>query len=424
MSSDRGWPRTNAEGFGQWSRAMSPRKAEGLAALGITLVQGERDGVYVSDLDGNRYVNCRSSGGVFNFGHRPRFAIDALHRALEEAGDMGDWLIPSARRARGAEALARVLPGDLRYTFFTPSGAEAIEVACKLARGVTGRTGFVAAEHGYHGHVGFSLAMDEDQYSQWFGPLVPGIAKVPFGDADAVDRAVGDDTAAVCMETIPATAGYLVPPDEFWPRVRAICDERGALLILDEVQAGMGRTGLVWACERWGVAPDLLVTGKALSGGVYPIAACCFGDKVDTFFSQDPVFHPSSYAGSELGAAVVEAVIAEVSNPAFLEHVRDMGARFAAGFDDLCDRYQSVLAGHRGLGLMRVLDTHSVELGAQLMLGAIGNGVLAIIANNRKQSLLVMPPLVISSSEVDEVLAGIDDALAGVRDGALPAARR
>lgn len=422
MSISSSLPGSNAEGFELWSRAMSPRKAAGFAALGLTLVQGERDGVYVSDLDGNRYVNCRSSGGVFNFGHRPRFAIDALHRALDEVGDIGDWLVPSARRARGAEALASILPGDLRYAFFTPSGAEAIEVACKLARGVTGKKGFVAAEHGYHGHIGFSLAMDEDQYSQWFGPLVPGVVKVPFGDAAALDSAVGDDTAAVCMETIPATAGYLVPPDDFWPRVRSICDERGALLILDEVQAGMGRTGRVWACEHWGVVPDLLVTGKALSGGVYPIAACCFGDRVDTFFAQDPVFHPSSYAGSELGAAVVEAVVAEVSRPGFLEHVCAMGDRFASGFDDMCARYPGVLSGHRGIGLMRVLDTHSEELGARLMSGAIGNGVLAIIANNRKQSLLVMPPLVISASEVDEVLDGLDRALASIAAETVPAA--
>ena len=411
MSSDRSLPGSNAEGFSLSSRATSPHKAEGLAALGITLVQGERDGVYLSDLDGNRYVNCRSSGGVFNFGHRPRFAVDALHHALDVAGDMGDWLIPSARRARGAEALDTVLPGDLRYSFFTASAAEAIEVACKLARGVTGKKGFVAAENGYHGHVGFSLAMLGAEYNRWFGPLVPGVVTVPFGDAVAVDRVVDDDTAAVCMETIPAAAGYLVPPDDFWPRVRAICDERGTLLILDEVQAGLGRTGRVWACENWGVVPDLLVTGKGLSGGVYPISACCFGDRVDAFFAQDPIFHPSSYAGSELGAAVVEAVIAELSRPGFLDHVREMGDYLSDGFDDLCERYPSMLAGHHGLGLMRALDTHSEALGAQLMFGAIANGVLAIFANNRKQSLLVMPPLVVSASEVDEILTGLDRAL-------------
>ena len=256
--------------------------------MGLTVVQGHREGVRIRDLDGHEFINCRSSGGVFNFGHRPAFAIDALHRALDEYGDMGDWLLPSTVRARGAGALASILPGDLRYAFFTPGGAEAIEVACKLARGVTGRTEFVAAELGYHGHIGFSLAMD--RFETTTGRLVPGIVKVPFGDADAVDRAVTDQTAAVCMETVPATGGYLVPPDDFWPRVRAICDQRGALLILDEVQAGLGRTGKMWACDHWGVVPDILVTGKCLSGGVYPIAACCFGERVDAFFAEDPFF--------------------------------------------------------------------------------------------------------------------------------------
>ena len=239
---------------------------------------------------------------------------------------MGDWLVPSVWRARAAAALASTLPGDLHFTFFTPGGGEAVEVACKLARAVTGRPGIVSAEHGYHGHVGFALAMDEERDSHWFGPLVPGIAKVPFGDLAAVDRAVGDTTAAVCMETVPATAGYLVPTDDFWPGVRRICDERGALLILDEVQSGLGRTGRVWACEHWRVEPDLLVTGKGLSGGVYPVAACCFGERVDAFFGQDPFFHPSSYGGAELAMPVVEAVIETIAAPGFCEHVVEMGA--------------------------------------------------------------------------------------------------
>ena len=143
-------------------------------------------------------------------------------------------------------------------------------------------------------------------------------------------RAVSGETAAVCMETIPATAGYPIPPEDFWPGVRAICDERGALLILDEVQAGLGRTGTIWACEHWGVVPDLLVTGKGLSGGVYPISACCFGERVDAFLGEDPIFHPSSFGGSELGAVVVAAVVDTVTEPGFLAHVRAMGDRFAA----------------------------------------------------------------------------------------------
>jgi len=403
-------PDSNEAGLDLVSRHLSAAKVEAFRSLGLRIVQGRRNGVRIWDLDGKAYLNCRSSGGVFNFGHRPEFAIRALTRALQELGDMGDWLVPSAVRARGAAALARTLPGDLRYSFFTPGGGEAVEVACKLARATTGRTGIVSAEHGYHGHVGFALAMDEERDSQWFAPLVPGITKIPFGDITAVERAVGDETAAVCMETVPATAGYLVPPDDYWPSVREICDARGALLILDEVQAGLGRTGRIWACERWGVAPDLLVTGKGLSGGVYPIAACCFGDRVDGFLGRDPFFHPSSYGGSELGAAVVEAVVDKVTEPGFLGHVEEMGARLAAGFDRLCAMHPDLLVGHRGLGLMRALDTVSAEDCYRFMLEAIEGGVLVVWANNKQETLLVMPPLVVEADEVDEIIDILDGA--------------
>jgi len=407
-------PGSNSEAMDLMAAHLSAQRSKGFRAAGLSFVQGRRDGVRIRDLDGNEFINCRCSGGVFNFGHRPEFAIEALKRGLDEYGDMGDWLLPSAVRARGAEALGEILPGDLRYSFFTPGGAEAIEVACKLARGVTGRSQFVAAELGYHGHIGFSLAMDEARDNHWFAPLVPGIVKVPFGDSVAVDRAVGDQTAAVCMETIPATGGYLVPDDDFWPRVRAICDERGALLILDEVQAGLGRTGTMWACDQWGVVPDILVTGKCLSGGVYPIAACCFGDRVDAFFAQDPFFHPSSYGGSELGAVVVDAVVERLSAPGFLEHVRLVSDRLERGLEDVCNHFGEIVVRRRGIGLMQALDTPSKEVCAELMGHTILNGVLAIRANNQPETLLIMPPLVITESDVDEIVATLGRAAAAV----------
>ena len=410
----RAVPDSNEAGLELVARHVSAAKVEAFRKLGLTIVQGRRQGVRIWDLDGTAYLNCRSSGGVFDFGHRPEFAIRALTQALEELGDMGDWLVPSAVRARAAAALATTLPGDLRYTFFTPGGGEAVEVACKLARATTGRTGIVSAEHGYHGHVGFALAMDEERDSQWFAPLVPGITKVPFGDIGALEGAVTDETAAVCMETVPATAGYLVPPDDYWPSVRELCDARGVLLILDEVQSGLGRTGRIWACERWGVAPDLLVAGKGLSGGVYPIAACSFGDRVDAFFAQDPFFHPSSYGGSELGAAVVEAVVGKVTEPGFLDHVEEMGERLAAGFDHLCAAHPGLLVGHRGLGLMRALDTVSPGDCYRFMLEAIDGGLLVVWANNKQDTLLVMPPLVVEADEIDEILRVLDGAAARV----------
>jgi acetylornithine/succinyldiaminopimelate/putrescine aminotransferase len=404
-------PSTNSEAFDLIASFLSPHKAAAYQALGMDLVQGRREGVRVWDLDGRDYINLRSSGGVFNFGHHPPFAIEALTGALAEH-DMGDWLLPSVRRARGAEALARLLPEPLRYSFFTASGAEAVEVACKLARSITARPGFVCAEHGYHGHVGFSLAMDDPPLSDRFQPLTPGISRIPFGDLEAADRAVGDSTAAVIMETIPATGGYLLPPEGWFAELRRLCDERGALLILDEVQAGLGRTGTLWAFERFGVVPDILVVGKGMSAGVYPIAAACFGPRVEEHFASDPFFHPSSYAGSELGARVIEAVVERYEDGELVKHVSTMGSRLAAGLDELVSRHPGQLAGRHGLGLMQALETHSDGLGLELTKACFRHGLLAIFAFNHQATLQIMPPLVISADEVDEVLERLDAAVA------------
>lgn len=410
---DKRLPATNSEAFELIASYLSPHKAAAYQALGMSLVQGRREGVRVWDLDGRDYINLRSSGGVFNFGHHPRFAVDALTSALADH-DMGDWLLPSARRARGAQALARLLPEPLRYSFFTASGAEAIEVACKLARSVAKRPGFVSAEHGYHGHVGFSLAMDDPALSERYQPLTPGITRIPFGDLEAADRAVGGDTAAVIMETIPATGGYLLPPEGWFAALRRLCDERGALLILDEVQTGLGRTGTLWAFERFGVVPDILVVGKGTSAGVYPIAAACFGPRVEEHFATDPFFHPSSYAGSELGARVIEAVVERYKDGELVKHVAEMGVHLADGLDEIVNRHPEQLTGRHGLGLMQALETRSDRLGFELTKSCFGHGLLAIFAFNHQSTLQIMPPLIISQEELDEVLERLDAAVAAI----------
>jgi acetylornithine/succinyldiaminopimelate/putrescine aminotransferase len=406
-------PATNADGFELIARHLSPHKARAYQEAGMRLVQGRREGVRVWDLEGRDFINCRSSGGVFNFGHHPGFAVEALASAVQEH-DMGDWLLPSARRSLGAAALAHLLPEPLRYSFFTASGAEAVEVACKLARSVTGRSGLVCAEHGYHGHVGFSLAMADPPQSDRYRPLTPGITRVPFDDLAAIDAAITHDTAAVILETIPATGGYLVPSAGYLTAVRRWCEERGALLILDEVQTGLGRTGRIWACEHFGVVPDILVAGKGLSAGVYPIAACCFGDRVEAHFAEDPFFHPSSYAGSELGARVVEAIVHRYEDPRLLEHVDAMGERLGAGLDALIARHPDRLAARRGLGLMLALETQSPEQGFELTRECFAHGLLALFAFNRPSTLQIMPPLVIGADEVDEVLERLAAAVAAM----------
>ena len=410
----------NAEALDLIARYLSPHRAAAYQTAGLDFVQGRREGVWVHDLDGRELLNCRSAGGIFNFGHRAPWAAEALSDALREH-DLGEGVLPSARRAQAAAALARLLPEPLRYSFFTVSGAEAVEVACKLARAVTGRPGLVSAEEGFHGHVGFSLAMAAPHLREHYEPVVPGITRVPFGDLAAAEAAVGDDTAAVIMETIPSTGGCLLPPPDFFRGLRRLCDERGALLILDEVQAGLCRTGRVWACEHFGVVPDLLLTGKGLSAGVYPISACCFGERVEAYFEHNPVFHPSSFAGSEIAALVVVAAVERYANPALPERVSAAGERLGAALGELVERHPDRLVEHRGLGLMHALETHSPEQGIELMQQCLAHGLLAIIAAGRPQALQVMPPLVISDAELDELLARLGGAVAATTGERRPA---
>ena len=404
---------TKQQAIADFAAYVSPQKVRAYEALGFDFVPGRRQGVRIWDLDGSRcLINLRSSGGVFNLGHCPASLVDALKRALDEV-DIGDHILMSAARAKLARRLAELTPGDITYSIFSSSGGEAIDVALKLARGFRARPGVLSAVHGYHGHTGLALAAT-DGYSDKFGPLAPGFRRVPFGDAGALEAAMDGQTAAVIMETIPATAGFVFPPDEYYSRVRDLCDRFGAVMILDEVQAGLGRTGCLWAIEHWDVVPDVIVLGKGMSGGVYPMAATCYRPFLQSFFDDDPFVHLSSFGGSDLGCSVALAMLEEVSSPAFLGHVNDMGERFGAGLDQLREGHPETLLGQRRKGLMIAMLLADRRCGPAMTRALGKRGVLALFANYDPSILQVMPPLTIAPEEVDIVLEAMDGALAAV----------
>ena len=408
--------RSQKEIIEEFARYVSPGKVKVYRSLGFEFVPGRREGCRIWDADGERsWINCRSSGGVFNLGHRPPRVIAALREALDRL-DVGDHILMSEPRAALARRLAELTPGDIRYTFFTPGGGEAIDVAIKLARGYTGRPGIVSAEKGYHGHTGLALAAGDPHFKQYFEPLAPGFRQVPFGDIEALERAVDEQTAAVLFETIPATAGILIPPPDFYPAVREICDRHGALLILDEVQAGLGRTGKLWGIDHWGVVPDILVLGKGMSGGVYPLSVACYREKLDAFFQEHPFIHLSSFGGAELGCVAALAMLDQITEPGFLEHVNRMGERFAAGFQRLKAKYPELVAGWRQLGLMMGFELADDRLGPMMTYALGHNDVIAVFADFRRSTMQILPPLIIQPEEVDEVLAAMDRALAMVKE--------
>ncbi len=394
-----------------YARYVNPGRVSVFQQMGLDFVPGRRKGVWLWDVDGSRkLLNCRCSGGVFNLGHRPPRVVEALKAALDEI-DVGDHMLLDEMRAALGKRLAQFTPGDIQYSTFSPGGAEAIDVAIKLARGYTGRPGVISVKGGYHGHTGFALATGEDSFRGKFGPMPPGFSKVPFGDADALAGAVNEETAAVIIETIPATAGMLIPPDDYYPRVREICDAHGTQLIIDEVQSGLGRTGRMWAIEEWEVVPDILVSGKGLSGALYPMSATCHRPHLDAFFQENPFIHLSSFGGAALGCVAALAMLDQIAEPGFMEHVQAMGDRFEDGFAELRSRYE-IVAGWRQRGLMVGFELIDPRMGPAMSAALAQNGVLAVFANHRPNTVQIMPPLIIQPDEVDFVLEALDRSLA------------
>jgi acetylornithine/succinyldiaminopimelate/putrescine aminotransferase len=406
---------SKAETFATFADHVSSGKAAFFQSAGIDFVFGRREGPYMWDLDGQkRLINCHCNGGVFNLGHRHPAVVEALTKALEQL-DIGNHHLVSQQRADLAARLAELSPGRaLDYTVFGVGGGEAIDLAFKIARGVTGRQNILSARGGYHGHTGLAMAAGDERYYAPFGKQLPGFQQIPFDDLPALEAAVDDQSAAVIFETIPATSGMPIPVNDFFARAREICDRQGALLIFDEVQTGLGRTGRLWAVEHFGVIPDIMVSGKGLSGGIYPISATSFRAEYERIFQPDPFIHVSTFGGSEVGCLVAMKVLEISADPAFLAHVNEMAAIFRDGFAQLKLSHPSLLVGLRQLGLMMGIEmVHEVN-GPLFTKAAYDNGLLSIFANNDPRIAQLLPPLTIDRPLVEEILQRVDRALGQV----------
>ncbi len=397
--------------FEQFARYVSPHKAETWSRYGIDFVMGRRDGVYMWNLEGTkRLLNCHVNGGTFNLGHNHPAIRTALQHAAETL-DIGNHHFVSAQRAALAERLAALTPGDIQYTIFGVSGGEAIDCAIKVARGYTRRPKIVSAVGGYHGHTGFALAAGDAAYREPFGPMPPGFVHVPFNDIDALAAAVDTDTAAVLFETVPATLGMPLPAPEFYAHVRDLCDRAGAVFIVDEVQTGLGRTGKMWGIEWYGVVPDMLVTGKGLSGGIYPITATCLRPHLMDFFRADPFIHVSTFGGAELGCVVALAMLDVITAPGFLDRVNQRAAWYAAQLDTLRRKHAPVFAEVRQLGLFIGLRYSHPEGGPLMTKLCYDAGLFALYANNDHRVQQFLPPLIIGDVEADETVQILDECL-------------
>ncbi len=402
---------TTQQVFEQFARYVSPHKASTWSRYGIDFVMGHRDGAYVWNLEGTkRLLNCHVNGGTFNLGHRHPAVLQALRDAAQTL-DIGNHHFVSAQRAALAERLAQITPGDIEYTIFAVGGGEAIDCAIKVARGYTHRPKIVSARGGYHGHTGLALAAGDAHYRDPFGPVPPGFVQVPFNDVDALAAALDADTAAVLFETVPATLGMPLPAPNFYAQVREMCDRAGALFIVDEVQTGLGRTGKMWGIDHFGVVPDMLVTGKGLSGGLYPIAATCLRPPLMDVFRADPFIHVSTFGGAELGCAVALATLDVIQACGFLERVNQLADWFAAQLESLRYRHPRVFVETRQLGLFIGLHYNHPQGGPLMTKLCYDAGLFALYANNDHSVQQFLPPLVLSDAQARETVQILDECL-------------
>lgn len=386
--------------FAAFAEHVSPGKVETFREYGIDVVMGAREGARFTDAFSDRtFYNCHSNGGVFNLGHRHPRVVAALRGALE-ALDVGNHHLVSGYRAELARRLSRTTGDALPGVVFGVGGGEAVDLALKVARAGTGRPGIISAVGGYHGHTGLALATGDAEYRALFGPNLPGFSQVPFDDLDALERALDEQTAAVILESIPATLGMRVPSPGYLAGVQHLCRERGAKLILDEVQTGLGRTGQMWCFEHDELSPDVVVTGKGLSGGLYPITATLMTRELHSIFRDHPFIHISTFGGAELGCVAALSVLDITEEPGFLERVNALSERFARELEGL-----PFTLRRRGLMMGFAFEA---ELGGMLAARLLYDaGVFAVYANHDRSVLQFLPPLTLTDDEADDLLGRV-----------------
>jgi ornithine--oxo-acid transaminase len=381
----------------------------------LPVVITEAEGAWVTDEDGRRYLDCLAGYSALNFGHRHpsviAAAVEQLKRVtLTSRAFHHDQLGPFCAELAELTGKDMVLPMN--------SGAEGVETALKLARKwghrvkrvPEGRAKIIVAEGNFHGRTIsiISFSGDAEAHDE-YGPYTPGFVTVPYGDALAVEAAIDDDTVAVLIEPIQGEAGVIIPPEGYLRAVRSACTARGVLMIADEIQSGLGRTGTTFACEREGVVPDVYVLGKALGGGILPLSAVAADNDVLGVFT--PGTHGSTFGGNPLACAVGRAVIALLTTGEYQERAAKLAPRLRDGLEALQGKG---IVGVRVVGLWAGIDLDpALGTGRDLCEALMRKGVLA--KDTHGSTIRLSPPLTISDDDLDGALARLDEALGELR---------
>jgi putrescine aminotransferase len=382
-------------------------------------VEWTGSGAIFRDILGREYIDCLGGYGMMNHGWSHPEVIDNVKAQLNRTPMPSQELIDPLRGVL-ARLLAMITPGDIKYSFFAASGTEAIEGSIKLAKMYTQNSGFIAALQAFHGKTMGSLSMlGKSDYRTPVGTLYGGpVYHVPFGDADAVEKQleicqkVGIGIAAVLMEPIQGEAGAIVPPEDFWPRIREVTKHYGVLLIADEVQTGFGRTGKLWGVDHWGVEPDIIAVAKSLGGGVMPISAFCSSEEIwQCMMFPNPFIHTTTTGGGALACSAAIASINITLRDKLWEQAAAKGNYIIPKLENLANRYPQIYHSITGRGLLIGQHFHNPDVGYKVAAGLFKRGVLVAGTLTSAQTIRIEPPLVITYEQIDTVLNRLEDTL-------------
>jgi acetylornithine/succinyldiaminopimelate/putrescine aminotransferase len=368
--------------------------------LALEIVKAE--GTNLFDVHGNKYIDLVGGISVANVGHRHPKVIEAIHKQLDAYLHImvyGEFV--ETPQVQYAKLLIDNLPHSLNSVYFTNSGAEAIEGSMKLAKRVTGRTGILAFNSSYHGSTQGALSiMGSEYWRNAFRPLLPGILHQEYGSFEALQE-ISEQTACVVVETVQAEAGIIAPTISWMHKLRKKCAETGTLLVLDEVQAGFGRTGKLWGFEHFGIVPDILVLGKALGGGL-PLGAFIADRSLMEAFTDNPVLgHITTFGGHPLSCAAGMAAMNVLLNDGIMEHISQKEALFKSLLD------YSRIKDVRSFGLWLAIEFDSAETNSKVISACIDAGVFTDWFLFAPESLRISPPMTISEAEIEKCCMAI-----------------
>jgi len=382
-------------------------------------VEWSGSGATFTDVLGRKYIDWLGGFGMFDLGWCHPDVLSAVEAQLKRSPMPSQELIDSLRGVL-AKLMADITPGDLKYSWFAASGTESIEAAIKIAKLYTGKSAFIVSVKGFHGKTMGSLSMmGKSDYRDRMGLMYGGqVYHIPFGDAGVLEQQldicdkVGVGVAAVILEPIQGEAGGIVPPDDFWPRVRAATKKHGVLLIADEVQTGLGRTGQLWGVNHWDITPDIMCTAKSLGGGVMPISAVTTTEEIfHPLMYPNPFMHTTTSGGNALACSAAIATINVTLRDRLWEAAAQKGAYIKEKVDDLAQEFPQVYQKVTGKGLLIGQHFNSPELGYKVSSELFKRGVLVSGTLTSAQTIRIEPPLVITQEEIDEGLNRLTDAV-------------